>query len=111
MIYAENGEKNLIHHGSNCYHPLRRWLKKNTSLKNLTFQFAILNLFVQLIIMDKLKLLSSKINQLQEIIDREMPDAEAGCDWSRSLIINAESEKDILQDQLDAFALWYAMLV
>jgi len=61
--------------------------------------------------MDKLKLLSSKINQLQEIIDREMPDAEAGCDWSRSLIINAESEKDILQDQLDAFALWYAMLV
>ena len=61
--------------------------------------------------MDKLKLLSSKINQLQEIIDREMSDAEAGCDWSRSLIINAEDEKDTLQDQLDAFALWYAMLV
>ena len=37
MIYAKNGEKNLIHHGSNCYHPLRRWLKQNTSLKKLTF--------------------------------------------------------------------------
>ena len=37
MIYAENGEKNLIHDASNCYHPLRRWLKQNTSLRDLTF--------------------------------------------------------------------------
>ena len=37
MIYAKNGEKNLIHNGSNCYHPLRRWLKQNTSLKALKF--------------------------------------------------------------------------
>jgi effector-binding domain-containing protein len=37
MIYADNGEKNLIHNASNCYHPLRRWLKQNTSLKALKF--------------------------------------------------------------------------
>ena len=37
MIYAKNGEQNLIHEGSNCYHPLRRWLKTNTSLKTLKF--------------------------------------------------------------------------
>ena len=37
MICAKNGKQNLIHEGSNCYHPLRRWLKQNTSLKNLTF--------------------------------------------------------------------------
>ncbi len=37
MICAKNGQQNLIHHGSNCYHPLRRWLKTNTSLKTLKF--------------------------------------------------------------------------
>ena len=37
MIKAKCGEQNLIHHGSNCYHPLRRWLKAYTSLKNLQF--------------------------------------------------------------------------
>ena len=37
MIKAQCGEQHLIHYGSNCYHPLRRWLKTFTSLKNLTF--------------------------------------------------------------------------
>ncbi len=37
MICLKSGEQNLIHDGSNCYHPLRRWLKAHTTLKNLKF--------------------------------------------------------------------------
>ena len=37
MIKVKCGEQNLIHYGSNCYHPLRRWLKAHTSLKALKF--------------------------------------------------------------------------
>lgn len=58
-----------------------------------------------------LKLLANKINELDQIIDRETADAEAGCDWSRSLIINAEAEKQDLQDQLAAIALFGALTI
>jgi hypothetical protein len=37
MIQAKCGAQHLIHQGSNCYHPLRRWCKTFTSLKKLTF--------------------------------------------------------------------------
>jgi hypothetical protein len=53
-----------------------------------------------------LKALLKRIDELQAIIDAETQDADAGCDWSRSLVINAESEKDDLQDRIDALALF-----
>jgi hypothetical protein len=37
MIRAKNGEQLLIHLSAKAFHPLRRWLKKNTNLKNLRF--------------------------------------------------------------------------
>jgi len=61
--------------------------------------------------MNKLKELSSKINQLQQIIDSETESAEMGDNRARSIIIQAEEKKDSLQSQLDAFALWFAFLV
>ena len=50
-----------------------------------------------------------RINELQQIIDTEQLDADAGCDWSRSLIINAEIEKEELQDQIKALALFHGL--
>ena len=55
--------------------------------------------------METLKDLLNRINELQEIIDRETPDADAGCDWSKSLVINAEAEKDQVQDMIDQLAI------
>lgn len=37
MILATNGEQYLAHMSAKAFHPLRRWLKKNTSLKALKF--------------------------------------------------------------------------
>jgi hypothetical protein len=37
MILAKNGEQYLAHFSAKAFHPLRRWLKKNTRLKNLKF--------------------------------------------------------------------------
>ena len=37
MIMASNGEQYLAHLSKACFHPLRRWLKKNTSIQNLKF--------------------------------------------------------------------------
>ena len=37
MILAENGEQYLVHFSAKAFHPLRRWLKQNTSLKQLRF--------------------------------------------------------------------------
>ena len=53
-----------------------------------------------------IKELLKRIDDLQAIIDRETQDADSGCDWSRSLIINAEAEKDELQERIDALALF-----
>lgn len=35
MIQAANGEQYLAHIAERAIHPLRRWLKQNTSVKNL----------------------------------------------------------------------------
>jgi len=59
--------------------------------------------------MTTIKKLLTRIDELQAIIDTETPDADAGCDWSKSLVINAENEKDELQDRIDALALWHAI--
>ena len=37
MIRAKNGEQLLIHLSAKAFHPLRRWLKKNTNIQNLKF--------------------------------------------------------------------------
>ena len=37
MIRAKNGEQYLTHFSAKAFHPLRRWLKKNTNIKNLRF--------------------------------------------------------------------------
>ena len=55
--------------------------------------------------MKTIRELSDKIDQLQQIIDREQQDADAGCDWSRSLIINAEIEKEEISDEIDRIAM------
>jgi len=55
--------------------------------------------------MKTLKELNDRINQLQQIIDTEQQDADAGCDWSRSLIINAEIEKEEICDAIDQLAM------
>ena len=59
--------------------------------------------------MENIKKLLTRIDELQAIIDTETPDADAGCDWSKSLVINAESEKDDLQDRIDALALFVSI--
>ena len=37
MILAQNGQQYLVHLSAKAFHPLRRWLKKNTNIKNLRF--------------------------------------------------------------------------
>lgn len=58
---------------------------------------------------EKLKQMLNRIDELQQIIDTEQYDADAGCDWSRSLIINAEIEKEKIEKNLAAFALFFAI--
>ena len=37
MILAKNGQQYLAHFSAKAFHPLRRWLKKNTRIQNLKF--------------------------------------------------------------------------
>ena len=37
MILATNGQQYLAHFSAKAFHPLRRWLKKNTNIQNLRF--------------------------------------------------------------------------
>ena len=37
MILAQNGQQYLVHLSAKAFHPLRRWLKKNTNIQNLRF--------------------------------------------------------------------------
>lgn len=37
MIMANNGEKYVVHFSDRAFHPLRRWLKHNTKLQDLSF--------------------------------------------------------------------------
>jgi len=55
--------------------------------------------------MKTLKELNDRIDELQQIIDHEQQDADAGCYWSRSRIINAEIEKEEICDAIDQLAI------
>ena len=61
--------------------------------------------------MKTLKELNERINQLQQIIDTEQQDADAGCDWSRSVIINAEIEKEEICDAIDQLAMANCLVI
>jgi len=61
--------------------------------------------------MKTLRELNDRINQLQQIIDTEQQDADAGCDWSRSLIINAEIEKEEICDAIDQLAIANCLVI
>jgi len=61
--------------------------------------------------MKTLRELNDRINQLQQIIDTEQQDADAGCDWSRSLIINAEIEKEEICDAIDQLAMANCLVI
>jgi hypothetical protein len=61
--------------------------------------------------MKTLKELNARIDQLQQIIDTEQMDADAGCDWSRSLIINAEIEKEEICDAIDQLAMANCLVI
>ena len=58
--------------------------------------------------MKEIKELFDKINELQQIIDLESDTANEGCIRSQQLIINAEQEKEVVQEQIDALALCLA---
>lgn len=58
---------------------------------------------------EKLQKILDRINELQQIIDFETDVANEGCIRSQQLVINAENEKDELQQQLDSLALWIAL--
>jgi hypothetical protein len=57
---------------------------------------------------EKIRNLFDRINELQQIIDLESDIANEGCIRSQQLIINAEQEKELVQEQIDALALWLA---
>ena len=61
--------------------------------------------------MTTLRELNDRINQLQQIIDTEQQDADAGCDWSRSVIINAEIEKEEICDAIDQLAMANCLVI
>ena len=52
--------------------------------------------------MKTLKDLFLEIDTLQQVIDRETDDANAGSVRSQQLIINAEEEKEVIQDYIDS---------
>ncbi|OUU16303.1 MAG: hypothetical protein CBC05_08910 [Crocinitomicaceae bacterium TMED45] len=58
--------------------------------------------------MKEIKELFDRINELQQVIDLESDTANEGCIRSQQLIINAEQEKEIVQEQIDALALCLA---
>ena len=61
--------------------------------------------------MTTLKELNERINQLQQIIDSEKIDADAGCNWSQGLIINAELEKEEICDAIDQMAIANCLVI
>ena len=58
--------------------------------------------------MKEIKNLFDRINELRQIIDLESDTANEGCIRSQQLIINAEEEKEVVQEQIDALALCLA---
>ena len=61
--------------------------------------------------MTTLKELNDRINQLQQKIDSEKQDADAGCNWSQGLIINAELEKEEICDAIDQMAIANCLVI
>ena len=57
---------------------------------------------------EKIRNLFDRVNELQQIIDLETDSANEGCTRSQQLVINAEEEKEEIQSQIDALALWIA---
>ena len=72
---------------------------------NLLYKLSLLCYFI---LMKEIKELFDKINELQQVIDLESDTANEGCIRSQQLIINAEQEKEIVQEQIDALALCLA---
>ncbi len=61
--------------------------------------------------MTTLKELNERIDKLQQIIDSEIVDAEAGCQYSQSIIINAELRKEEICDAIDQMAIANCLVV
>jgi hypothetical protein len=55
--------------------------------------------------METLKDLFNRINELQQIINNETDAADQGCINSMQLVINAENEKEHIQDMIDQLAI------
>ena len=55
--------------------------------------------------METIRKLLDRIDELQQIIDLETDTANEGCSRSRQLIINAEIEKEDIQDSIDLITL------
>ena len=72
---------------------------------NLLYKLSLLCYFI---LMTEIKNLFDRINELQQIIDLESDTANEGCIRSQQLIINAEEEKEVVQEQIDALALCLA---
>ena len=51
--------------------------------------------------METIRKLLDRIDELQQIIDLETDTANEGCIRSRQLVINAEIEKEDIQDTID----------
>lgn len=81
-----------------------------TKRKKLYFFLAQVALICDSVCMNKiLQRALDRIEQLEQIIDRETTDADAGCDWSKSQVINAEEEKRELQIQIKTLALFHGL--
>lgn len=55
--------------------------------------------------MENLSELYDRINEMEQIIDIELDDADAGSIRSRQLIINASNEIEIIRESIDQLAM------
>ena len=65
------------------------------------FFLAVSCLLCDSIGMETIRKLLDRIDELQQIIDLETDTANEGCIRSRQLVINAEIEKEDIQDTID----------
>jgi len=61
--------------------------------------------------MTTLKELNERINEQQRIIDSEIIDAEAGCHYSQSIILQAELRKEEACDAIDQMAIANCLVI
>jgi len=45
--------------------------------------------------------LAERMNKVEQIIDRETPLADAGCESSKQLVVNAHLEQEIIWEELE----------